>query len=170
MLPAGPSGALRDIEVPFVVVQNAGYLNLHQFGAYDLFENASTPKDRRWLIVGPATYGLPVYLWQLEALAFFDHLVYGADNGYAAQPRVRYWTEGANNYRCAPDWPLPGSTPLRLYPASSGAERRTHRLDSVPGGGGTNRWAAVPLGAIVTGGFDEVENQRLTFELRWRSR
>ncbi len=87
MLPAGPSGALGDIEVPFVVVQNAGYLNLHQFGAYDLFENAGTPKDRRWLIVGPATYDLPVYLWQLEALAFFDHLVYGADNGYAAQPR-----------------------------------------------------------------------------------
>ncbi|WP_244406142.1 CocE/NonD family hydrolase [Methylocella silvestris] len=37
-LPAGPSGMLGDITVPFVVVQNSGYLNLHQFGAYDLFE------------------------------------------------------------------------------------------------------------------------------------
>jgi uncharacterized protein len=29
-LPAGPSGALGDITVPFVVVQNPGNLNLHQ--------------------------------------------------------------------------------------------------------------------------------------------
>lgn len=165
VLPHGPSGALRDIDVPFVVVQNAGYLNLHQFGAYDLFENAGTPKDRRWLIIGPAAFELPVYAWQLEALAFFDHLVYGADNGYSAQPRVRYWTEGAKDYRSAPDWPLPGSTSLRLYPASNGADAATHRLVRAPDVGGANRWAAVPLGAIVTAGFDEVENQRLTFEL-----
>ncbi|HQS46950.1 MAG: acyl esterase [Rhizobiales bacterium 24-66-13] len=164
-LPSGPSGVLGDIEVPFVVVQNPGYLNLHQFGAYDLFQNAGTPKDKRWLIIGPATYDLPVYLWQMEALAFFDHLVYGADNGYAAQPRVRYWTEGAKDYRSASDWPLPGSAPLRLYLASSGADGATHRLTPAPEHTGANRWAAVPLGAIVTAGFDEVENQQLTFEL-----
>ncbi|QFR33792.1 CocE/NonD family hydrolase [Ancylobacter sp. TS-1] len=165
VLPAGPSGALGDIEVPFVVVQNAGYLNLHQFGAYDLFENAGTPRDQRWLIIGPAAYDLPVYAWQLEALAFFDHLVYGANNGYAAQARVRYWTEGVRDYRSAPDWPLPGSAPLRLYLASSGPDRATHRLEPTPGEAGTNRWAAVPLGAILPAGFDEVESQRLTFEM-----
>ena len=121
-LPQGPSGALADIEVPFVVVQNPGYLNLHQFGAYDLFEHAGTPRDQRWLIIGPATYDLPVYLWQLEALAFFDHLLYGADNGYAAQARVRYSTVGVKDYRRASEWPLPGSTPLRLYLASHGAD------------------------------------------------
>ncbi|MEP9351100.1 CocE/NonD family hydrolase [Xanthobacter sp. KR7-225] len=165
VLPAGPSGALDDIKVPFVAVQNAGYLNLHQFGAYDLFENAGTPKDRRWLIVGPASYNLPVYAWQLEALAFFDHLVYGADNGYAAQPRVRYWTEGTKDFRSASDWPLPGSVPLRLYPASGGADADAHCLHRAPGEAGANRWAAVPLGAIVTAGFEEVETQRLTFEM-----
>lgn len=165
ILPPGPSGALGDIEVPFVVAQNPGYLNLHQFGAYDLFQNAGTPPDRRWLIIGPATYDLPAYDWQLEALAFFDHLVYGADNGYAGQPRVRYWREGARDYGSASDWPLPGSTALRLYLASNGADAVTHRLDRAPGAGGTNRWAAVPLGATVTAGFDEVESQRLTFEL-----
>ena len=164
-LPQGPSGALADIKVPFVVVQNPGYLNLHQFGAYDLFENAGTPRDQRWLIIGPATYDLPVYLWHLEALAFFDHLLYGADNGYAAQSRVRYSTEGVKDYRRASDWPLPGSTPLRLYLTSSGADAVVHRLTREPGEGGANRWAAVPLGATVTASFDEVANQRLTFEM-----
>ena len=33
---------LKKIEVPFVVVQNLGYFNLHQFGCYDLFQNAGT--------------------------------------------------------------------------------------------------------------------------------
>lgn len=164
-LPAGPSGALGDIEVPFVVVQNPGYLNLHQFGAYDLFENAGTAKDKRWLIIGPASYDLPVYLWQLEALAFFDHLAYGADNDYAAQSRVRYWAEGANAFRRASDWPVPDSTPLRLHLASAGGDRETHLLTEAQGQPDrTNSWAAVPLGAIVPNGFDEVENQLLTFE------
>jgi hypothetical protein len=29
------------------------------------------------MIVGPAEYELPVYAWQLEALAFFDHVIRG---------------------------------------------------------------------------------------------
>jgi predicted acyl esterase len=160
----GPSGGLDAIEAPFVVVQNAGYLNLHQFGAYDLFENAGAPADRKWLIIGPAEFELPAYHWQLEALAFFDHLVYGAENGYAAQARVRYWIAGAEAFRAAADWPLPASEPLRLYPGSNGADSVVHRLAQAPEDG-SNRWAAVPFGAIVTPGFDEVANQILSFDL-----
>ncbi len=165
LLPAGPSGMLADIAVPFVVVQNPGYLNLHQFGAYDLFENAGTPADRRWLIIGSPAYELPAYHWQLEALAFFDHLLYGADNGYESQARVRYWRQGARTYGSASDWPLPDSAPLRLYLASGGDDRATHRLTPELPTDGLNRWAAVPPGATVTAGFDEVANQSLAFEL-----
>ncbi|MBL8875192.1 MAG: CocE/NonD family hydrolase [Phycisphaerae bacterium] len=165
VMPHGPSGMLGDIEVPFVVVQNAGYFNLHQFGAYDLFENAGTPKDQRWLIIGPATFDLPVYAWQMEALAFFDHLVYCANNGYDAQARVRYWTEGTKDYRTASEWPVSGSTTLRLYLASGGSDEKMHRLTPAPSEGGMNRWAAVPFGATVTPGFDEIANQRLSFEM-----
>ncbi|HWJ73306.1 MAG TPA: CocE/NonD family hydrolase [Kaistia sp.] len=164
-LPMGPSGALGDIEVPFVVVQNTGYLNLHQFGAYDLFENAGTPADRKWLIIGSPAYELPAYHWQLEALAFFDHLLYGADNGYASQARVRYWRQGVRTYGSAEDWPPPQSAPLRLYLASNGADTDTHRLTPDQQTDGLNRWAAVPPGATVTAGFDEVANQSLAFEL-----
>jgi hypothetical protein len=82
-IPAGPSGSLNRIHVPFVVVQNPGHFNLDQFGAYDLFQNAGTRKGEKWMIIGPAEYELPCYHWQWEALAFFDHLLYGAANGYA---------------------------------------------------------------------------------------
>ena len=165
LLPAGPSGMLADIAVPFVVVQNPGYLNLHQFGACDLFENAGTPADSRWLIIGSPAYELPAYHWQLEALAFFDHLLYAADNGYESQARVRYWRQGVRTYGSASDWPLPDSAPLRLYLASGGDDRATHRLTPELPTDGLNRWAAVPPGATVTAGFDEVANQSLAFEL-----
>ena len=66
-MPPGPYAELGKIEVPFVVVQNLGNFSLHQFGAYDLFENAGTPAGAKWLILGQAEMKLPVYAWQLEA-------------------------------------------------------------------------------------------------------
>src|SRR5260370_28113144 len=53
-VPSGPYAELNKIDVPFVVVQNLGYFNLHQFGSYDLFEKTSTPEGRKWMILGPA--------------------------------------------------------------------------------------------------------------------
>src|SRR3981081_3669965 len=75
-IPAGPSGSLDKIQAAFVVGPQSGHLHQHQFGAYDLFENAGTAKDKRWMILSEAEYSLPCYHWQLEALAFFDHLLY----------------------------------------------------------------------------------------------
>lgn len=163
-LQSGPSGELDRIEIPFVVVQNLGYFNLHQFGAYDLFQNAATPADRKWMILGPPRYELPVYAWQLEALAFFDHVLHGTDNGYADQPSVRYWVEGHERFLGAADLPVSGAVERRLYLASNGADAATHRLAATPGEG-ENCWAAVPLGLPVLGGFDEVANQMLTFDI-----
>jgi putative CocE/NonD family hydrolase len=161
-IPAGPYAELANIDVPFVVVQNLGMFNLHQFGSYDLFRHASSA--RKWMILGEPEYKLPVYEWQGEALAFFDHVLHGADNGYAAQPRVRYWLEGANAYRGADDFPLPSRRALRLHPASTGADAGLHRLSPTPPPAATNRWAAIPRGTPTIGGLDEVINQRLVYD------
>lgn len=163
-VPAGPSKDLAKIVVPFVVVQNPGHFNLHQFGAYDLFENAGTRPDRKWMIIGHAEYELPAYHWQLEALAFFDHILFGAANGYASQAPVRYWTQGADEFRQAGGFPIPGSESLRFFLASNGSDASMHRLCGEPGETGSNRWAAVPLGATKVPGFDEVANQLLSYE------
>lgn len=165
-MPEGPYAELGKIEIPFVVVQNLGYLNLHQFGCYDLFENAATPADRKWMILAPPHYELPVYDWQLEALAFFDHVLRKSDNGYAEQPPVRYWLDGEERYVGAAGFPIPGGHPMRFYLASGGADAAKHALTrGVPAEGGKNSWAAIPLGLPVLGGLDEVANQMLTYEL-----
>lgn len=163
-MPSGPYAELGQIDVPFVVVQNLGYFNLHQFGCYDLFQNAGTPPDKKWMILGPPRYELPVYAWQLEAAAFFDHILRGTDNGYAGQPKVRYWRDGDNRYVGAESFPVPDSAPVRFYPASTGEDRTIHRLAPIPPAEGSNSWVAIPLGAPVVGGLDEVTNQMLTFE------
>lgn len=175
IIPAGPAGQLERIEVPFVVAQNLGYFNLHQFGCYDLFQNAGTPKGRKWMILAKPHYELPVYAWQLEALAFFDHVLHGADNGYADVPPVRYWLDGAERFVGAADFPVPGSEIVRFRLESGGSDHARHRLveeataqpdgeSETPLDGKSNTWIAIPLGLPVIGGVDEVAPQMLTFE------
>ena len=117
------------------------------------------------MILAPPRFDLPVYAWQLEALAFFDHILRGAHNGYASQPPVRYWLDGADCYASAPGFPIPGSIPARFHLASAGSDHAVHRLSPEVPPEGTNSWAAVPIGVPVVGGFDEVANQTLTYEL-----
>jgi predicted acyl esterase len=155
----GPYRDLHEIDMPFVVVQNPGLIALHQFGAYDLFEHAGS--NRKWLIVGPPEYELPVYSWQLEALAFFDHIIKGTDNGYAQQPRVRYWRDGAADWVGADDFPPPDAEPAKLYPGAAAGDAGTLAAD-VPASA-VSTWLSVPRGIAVLPGIDAVEPQRLRF-------
>lgn len=152
---------LSQIEVPFVVVQNRGNISLHQFGAYDLFENAATPPDRKWLIIGPAEYELPAYSWQLEALAFFDHVVKGIDNGYDRQPALRWWRDGAGDgeapWGTAVDFPPPASRKLALHPAANGT------LETGPVAEAESHWLAVPQVPGLVPGTDSVMPHVLRF-------
>jgi len=124
----GPSRSLSEIDIPFVVVQNPGHFNLHQFGGYELFQKASTPKNRKWLIVSAPDYELPCYHWQLEALAFFDHILFGSANGYGGQSPVRYWRDGAGDFCSASDFPIPEGKAIRFYLAGGETDPSVHRL------------------------------------------
>jgi hypothetical protein len=80
---------------------------------------------------------------------------------------VRYWLDGAERYVGAKSFPIPDGVPTRFYLASAGADAATHTLTrEPPPAGGSNHWAAIPLGAPVLGGLDEVTNQRLVYEMR----
>jgi predicted acyl esterase len=164
-IPEGPTATLADVEVPFTVVQNLGYFNLHQFGCYDLIANAATPADSRWLILAPPAYDLPVYAWQREALAFFDHVLRGTDNGYADQPHVRYWVEGAERFETADAFPPAGGDVRRLHLGSPDEDATTHRLSREATAEGSGSWVAVPLGLPLLGGMDDVAGQTLAFDL-----
>jgi predicted acyl esterase len=146
-------------------VQNLGYFNLHQFGCYDLVANAATPADHKWLILAPPAYDLPVYSWQGEALAFFDHILRGTDNGYAEQPHVRYWVEGVERFDTATTFPPAGGKIRRLHLGSPDEDTTTGRLSREATAAGSGSWVAVPLGLPQLGGLDEVADQVLAFDL-----
>lgn len=163
--PQGPYAVLNRIDVPFVTVQNRGYFNLHQFGSYELFQKAGTAADRKWLIVGEAEYRLPVYCWQLEALAFFDHILHAAPNGYASQPAVRYWVDGARRYAGAAAFPPAHAQAQRLYLDSCGEDKQRHALTVLVPAESSNSWVGVPPGAPLPGGLEAIANQELVYEL-----
>jgi putative CocE/NonD family hydrolase len=163
-MPAGPYAEMGRITAPFVVVQNPGHLNLHQFGAYDLFENAATPPGQKWLIIGAAEYDLPCMHWQLEALAFFDHVLFGAANGYAEQPSVRYLTDGTGEYHAATDFPIPGRETIRLHPTGAANGEPGSLSPDAAHSSATSSWAAMPIGAPFASDLDGVTDQVLCFE------
>jgi putative CocE/NonD family hydrolase len=53
-------------------------------------------------------------------LRWFDHWLRGDDNGIMAEAPVRLFLMGANRWRDAPAWPLPGAQPTPFYLHSGG--------------------------------------------------
>jgi predicted acyl esterase len=45
----------------------------------------------------------------VEALAWYDHWLKGRDTGILEGPPIRYYVEGADEWRTAGSWPLPGT-------------------------------------------------------------
>jgi putative CocE/NonD family hydrolase len=93
-----------------------------------------------------------------ELLRFLDEHVKGLPTGLAREPRVHYFTIGAEEWRAADRWPPP-STPARWYAAAGGAlaaappegpGEDVYLVDFGAGTGPDSRWGALrgrPIGA-----------------------
>ncbi len=112
---------------------------LHLVGLFDKFRYGATRNFRaladrgvapQWLVLGPWTHGIPVRAEASQrffgpasevdvralVLRWHAHWLRRADDGLLDEPPVRVWVQGADEWRSAPDWPLPGTrtTPLHL--------------------------------------------------------
>ena len=163
---------LGAIDVPFVVVQNLGYFNLHQFGS--LRPVRATPRPRptdKWLILGPPMYELPVLRVAARgARRSSITCCAGTDNGYAEQPHVRYWVDGAGQDRrgesTATAFPPADGEVRRLHLASAGADHDTHRLTTDADGRGAELLGRRPArGPRPAVGWTRSRTQILTFDL-----
>lgn len=105
-------------------------------------------RDKQELLIGPWAHAVTYdALGELEFgptasqlvldmtgvhLAWFDrHLRPQDDTPAGCQPRVRVFVMGANRWRDADDWPLPGARPAKLF-LSSGPTPRSGRLTWEP--------------------------------------
>ena len=105
------SASLARIQVPVLIGTNWGNPALHTRGAFEAWRCLTSPK---LLFVGPPTVRWPWQDYQQELLAWYDYHLKGLDTGVDALPPVRYWLQGADQWREATDWPVPGTEKLRL--------------------------------------------------------
>ena len=165
---------LGQIEVPFVVASKSRRLQSPPVRRLRPVRECRHPGRPQMADPGTARVRAAGLAWQLEALAFFDHVLRGADNGYAEQPPVRYLPDCARwrseGYcRGAPDFPGPDGRPVRYHLGSRGADAAP-RLTTERPDGRQQQLGGVPFGAITPSGLDEVANPILTFEARSRKR
>jgi len=144
-------------------------------GAYQhaaIKRHLNLPAGRSRLILGPWDHGgrqnispfepraRARFDHSSEMLRFFDHHLKGAEDPFAGEPPVRYFTMGAERWRTADAWPPPGCSPVRWYLRADGSlstsaaaqpAARRYRVDPDAGTGQRSRWRSliglgVPLG------------------------
>ncbi len=85
----------------------------HILGAINYFNHIDVP--RRLTLTGPGHLDRPLRALRSEMLRWYDHWLKGIDSGALAGPPVRYWLMGANEWRGADAWPVPGTVWTKLY-------------------------------------------------------
>ncbi len=144
---------LSRIDVPVLIGSEWSMVGIHLFGAFDAWHRITAPKK---LLVGPRWADWPWLRYQEELLAFYDHALRGADNGYAELAPVRYWLHGAERWATAGDWPPPDMRMWTLRFAGAGL--------AAEAGDDERGWAAIPAGMEYPGAFDRFDHQTLRYD------
>lgn len=105
----------------------------YAWSAIHRFLNSTSGRQR--LLISSGNHGLGYYYapgvtvpvpskfdLRAELAAFFDHYVAGIDNGYDREPKVRWFTTGADRWNAANQWSLPGK--LKHYCLTTAGEIR----------------------------------------------
>ena len=92
-----------------------GNFGLHLAGDVRAFERWRAPKK---MVIGPPIYlDRPLCQYAYQSLRWFDHWLKGRDTGIMDEPPVRVFIVGANEWKSAERWPIPGTqwTPFYLH-------------------------------------------------------
>jgi predicted acyl esterase len=144
---------LEDIDIPVLIGSEWSMVGLHLFGAFEAWHRISAPKK---MFIGPRWADWPWLRYQEELLAFYDHTLRGADNGYDELPPVRYWLHGAERWETSSDWPVPDTREWTLRLDGT-------RLGAVAGDD-ERTWAAIPVGMEYPGAFDTFDSQVIGYD------
>jgi uncharacterized protein len=110
---------------------------LHFFELYRKNSTTATARDNQYLIISPSEHcqseqatehtvvlgrdmGDARFGYYDLYLRWFDHWLKGIDNGVTNMPKVRVYVMGANRWRTADEWPLPGTRFTKYFFHSDG--------------------------------------------------
>jgi uncharacterized protein len=153
---------LDQIEVPICIGTNWGNPGLHMKGAFQAWAGIHAPKK---LFIGPPDPRWPWANYQDELLAWYDYHLRGIDTGIEEQPPVRYWLQGANLWRSASDWPIPGAIKQRCYlSVHSDESLKQQNLQAEPPTQETSlSFVAIPRHMLYPKVLDHYEAQMLRY-------
>jgi putative CocE/NonD family hydrolase len=144
------------MNVPSYII--ASWFDFMSRGSIDSYvgrNNKGGPQARgkQWLRIGPWLHGGQKTNTKVAEMQFpdnaafdldahmvrwFDHHLKGVSNGVEKEPRVRYYNMGGNEWRDAPDWPVPSkATSYYLLPEGG--------LGLTAAASGTTEYVADPL-------------------------
>ena len=92
-----------------------GMYELHLPAAFRSWINLKVPKK---MVIGPPIYlDRPIHQYSWEMLRWYDHWLKGIDTGIMDEPPVKVFVIGANEWKMADDWPIPGTKwiPFNLH-------------------------------------------------------
>ncbi len=86
------------------------YVILKELGNIDKLRVYVDPTDHDGRVVGDRDFGDNPSIDRFDvALRWLNWVVRGIDDGIASEPPIKFYTMGANEWRTAADWPLPGT-------------------------------------------------------------
>lgn len=112
---------IGDIDVPMYLGSDPQNVTVHTDGPFTVLPNLRP--DQAWRIV----FGPPFCLqwpWEslhVEALAWYDRWLKGRDTGIMDGPRIRYYVEGAGEWRATDVWPPAEARWCARFLAANGA-------------------------------------------------
>lgn len=105
---------LSRIDIPVYLGCDWQNVPLHLPSTLETFAGLTGSPDVRMTLLGDFGLTWPWESLHVEALAWFDHWLKGADTGVVDGPAIRYWMPGADEWRTADSWPPPDPAPLEL--------------------------------------------------------
>ncbi len=157
---------LKQIQVPVCIGTNWGNPGLHMRGAFQAWHEITATKK---LFIGPPDPRWPWSNYQQEMLAWYDTYLKGIDTGADATPAVRYWLQGAEQWKQAADWPIPGATRQRFYLSQHSEKSLENQALQAQSSADetTLSFVAIPRGMLYPKELERYETQVLRYEIVW---
>ncbi len=121
---------LSRIRIPVYLGADWENVSVHLQTPFLALENLPADTPRRVTMAPRGALQWPWESLHVEALAWYDHWFKGRDTGIMEGPPIRYYLEGADEWREAETWPLPETRYEELHLCADG---RLAARDDAPG-------------------------------------
>ena len=89
---------------------------LYIWGTFEAYEQVSTPKENKKLIVYPPSFPSRPYVeYHDEIVRWYDYWLKGIDTGIRDEPPIKLFVMGMNKWRFEKEWPLARTKWTRFY-------------------------------------------------------